>query len=212
MKIIAANAIYVQRGDLFYLKKLNLIEGVYMKIITDNATYVQRNDIAYLNQTDFKIPASIFLKTYQAGIHYTDDTNRYEFVKFDQPNEIEFFKKMDWILDYNQVKNLAVDDLFLLELQWTEEMDRIAINFNHMSKAQQAQHQDMITRYNLLEFRSLSLEDYIRFREGNLEMSLPEEVSKEESILDNIPFWKPVKKNSQKPRVLRLEKAIRSKK
>ena len=75
-----------------------------MKIITDNAVYVQKNDIAYLNQTDLAIPASIFMKIF--GNDIVDDNNRYEFIKFDTPEEIEYFRNIDWMIDYNEVKNL----------------------------------------------------------------------------------------------------------
>ena len=70
-----------------------------MKIVTDKKVYVQKNDIAYLNQTDLPIPASIFMKVYGNGIVIIDDRNRYEFIEFTAPKEIEFFKKLDWMID-----------------------------------------------------------------------------------------------------------------
>ena len=57
-----------------------------MKIITENAAYVQKND-----------------------------NNRYEFVKFEDKNEIEFFKNLDWMVDYNSVKDLNEEDFLNLE-------------------------------------------------------------------------------------------------
>ena len=59
-----------------------------MKIITDNAAYVQKNDIAYMNQTDLVIPASIFMKAFGNVTVIVDDSNRYEFVTFEVPEEI----------------------------------------------------------------------------------------------------------------------------
>ena len=63
-----------------------------MKIITEKEVYVQKNDIAYLNQTDLPILASVFTKLLDKGIIIIDNSNRYEFVKFDKPEEIEYFK------------------------------------------------------------------------------------------------------------------------
>ena len=75
-----------------------------MKIITDNAAYVQMNDIAFLNHCDLPIPASVFMKSFGFGIFVVDDSNRYDFKEFNKPEDIEFFKNIDWMIDYNEVK------------------------------------------------------------------------------------------------------------
>ena len=55
-----------------------------MKIITNDSAYVQKNDIAYLNSSDLPIPASIFMKVFGNGVTIINDSNRYDFVKFDE--------------------------------------------------------------------------------------------------------------------------------
>ena len=82
-----------------------------MKIITDDAAYVQKNDFAYLNHSELPIPASIFLKVCESGVFIVCDENRYDFIKFSEPHEIEFFKDIDWIIDYNDVKDLSLEDI-----------------------------------------------------------------------------------------------------
>ena len=62
-----------------------------MKIITNDAVYVQKNDMGFLNQTDLLIPVSVFLKVFGNGITIIDDSNRFEFIKFEDKEEIEFF-------------------------------------------------------------------------------------------------------------------------
>ena len=44
--------------------------------------YVQMQDIMQLNQSDIAIPASIYTKVF-TGVTIVDDSNRFEFVKFD---------------------------------------------------------------------------------------------------------------------------------
>ena len=78
-----------------------------MKIITDNAAYVQKNDLMYLNSSSLAIPGSIYMKVFGWGITVINDRNRYEFVKFEEDSEIEFFKDIDWMIDYNEVKDLT---------------------------------------------------------------------------------------------------------
>lgn len=63
-----------------------------MKIITNDSTFVQKNDIAYLSQSGLEIPAYIFMKVFGGGVVIIGDHNRYDFVEFDAPEEIEFFK------------------------------------------------------------------------------------------------------------------------
>ena len=78
-----------------------------MKIITNDSAYVQKNDIAYLNSSDLPIPASIFMKVFGNGVTIINDSNRYDFVKFDEESEIEYFKGLDWMINYNEVKDLS---------------------------------------------------------------------------------------------------------
>ena len=76
-----------------------------MKIVTNEAIYVQKNDLVFLNQTDIPIPASIFMKAFGKGATIINYNNRFDFVKFEDSKEIEFFKNMDFILDYDLVKD-----------------------------------------------------------------------------------------------------------
>ena len=97
-----------------------------MKIITNNSVFVQKNDIAYLNQSDLAIPASIFMKVFGSGVVIIDDSNRYDFVEFNAPEEIEFFKGIDWMIDYNQVKDLSEKETIALGQSIAEEKNEIA--------------------------------------------------------------------------------------
>ena len=96
-----------------------------MKIIENGKIYVQKNDIALLNETDLAIPASIYVKVYGAGIVIIDNSNRFEFVEFTEKEEIEFFKSLDWIVDYNQVKNLSEEEIKELTSSTLKEKNKI---------------------------------------------------------------------------------------
>ena len=105
-----------------------------MKIITDDSVYVQKDDITYLDQTDLPIPESIFMKVFGNGIVIIDDSNRYEFVKFDAPEEIEFFKGLSWMINYNEVKDLSKEEIIALAQSIVQEKNEIATKFNSMSE------------------------------------------------------------------------------
>ena len=70
-----------------------------MKVFRDNAVYVQMYDLGFLHSSDLAIPASIFEKAYGEGVTIIDEGNRWYFIKFDKPSELEFFRGLDWIID-----------------------------------------------------------------------------------------------------------------
>lgn len=91
------------------------------------------NDLAYLNQSGLEIPASIFLKIFDSGIAIIDDRNRYHFIESKEPKEIEFFKTIDWMIDYNKVKELSEKEIIELAQSIAEKRNDIAQKFNSMT-------------------------------------------------------------------------------
>lgn len=145
-----------------------------MKIITDNAVYVQKNDIAYLNRTDLLIPASIFVKCLDNGIVIIDDSNRYEFVEFNSPEEIEFFKMIDWIVDYDEIKDLSEEEIITLAQTIADKKNSIAQIFNSMTLDERDKNMNMVFQCKLLDFKMFSLRDFLWFKQGHIKMELPE--------------------------------------
>ena len=145
-----------------------------MKIMTDDAVYVQKNDLAYLNQTDLPIPASIFMKVFGSGVVIINNSNKYEFVKFDAPLEIEYFKGIDWMIDYNEVKDLSEEETIALGQSIAEEKNRIAQKFNSMSLKERNRNMDLVFQCELLDFKLCSLRDILFFKQGHIKMELPE--------------------------------------
>lgn len=185
-----------------------------MKIITNDAAYVQKNDIAYLNQTDLDIPASIYLKACEIGTFIVDDSNRYEFIRFNKSDEIQFFKNQDWILDYNQVKDMTEDELIEYCERIITQYNELAETFNALSEQEQMQNTELDMQCDLLAFKLFSLQEFIFYRKGLLEMQLPSELPKESPfIISSRTFINPDQELPlpKKTRVLRLEKAIHPK-
>ena len=156
-----------------------------MKIITDDAVYVQKNDFAYLNHSELSIPASIFLKVCESGVFIVCDENRYDFIKFSEPHEIEFFKDIDWIIDYNDVKDLSLEDIVEVANKINDERRELALKFNPMSPEEKEKNVDMYYRSEYLNYKFLSLRDYVWFRQGHLKFDLPEGVLYPESEFDD---------------------------
>lgn len=147
-----------------------------MKIITNNSVFVQKNDIVYLNQSDLAIPSSIFMKVFGNGIVIIDDSNRYDFIEFNAPEEIEFFKGIDWMIDYNQVKDLSEEETIALGQSIAEEKNIIAQKLNSMTPEEREENINMVSQYDLLDFKIYSLRDVLWFKQGHIKMELPEGV------------------------------------
>lgn len=141
-----------------------------MKVIAANVAYIQKKDIDYLKQSDLKIPEFIFYKVFGSNI---DENNEYEFIKFTKRNEIEYFKNLDWIIDYNQVKNLTDEKIVELVKETANELNRIAEKFNKMSEHKKEKHLDMITQCELLDYKMNSLRDALWFKQGHINMKMP---------------------------------------
>lgn len=169
-----------------------------MKIITNDSAYVQKNDISYLNLSDLPIPASIFMKVFGNGVTIINDSNRYDFVKFDEESEIEYFKDLDWMIDYNEVKDLSEDEIIKLAESIGEEQDKIATTFNSMAEEERKNHADMVTKCDLLEFKFYSLRDVLWFKQGHIPMELPEGVDYPEGYAQEKNIKKLLKRKNRK--------------
>lgn len=147
-----------------------------MKIITKDAIHVQMNDLMFLNGTDLPIPASIFLKVFGQGTVVVTNSNRYNFVKFEDESEIEYFKELDWIIDYDSVKELDKTGIKQLNDQIIDEEQEIADKFNNLPENEKVDNFDMVARYEQLEYKKYSLKNFVSFKQGKTSMELPEGV------------------------------------
>lgn len=159
-----------------------------MKIITNEAVYVQKNDIGFLNQTDLQIPASIFMKVFGNRVTVINDSNRFEFVKFEEESEIEFFRSLDWIVDYNLVKNLDESQIIELGQAVAQQKNNIAQKYNAMTNDERIANEYMFYECQLLDFKMYSLRDIIWFKQGHIHFDLP----------DGIDFPATCKKDEEK--------------
>ena len=145
-----------------------------MKIIYENCVYVQKNDIGFLNQTDMPIPGSIYMKVFENNeVTIIDNSNRFEFIKFTKPNEIEYFKNINWMIDYNDVFNLTEDEIIELGNKIAKERNDIAKKYNAMSQEDRKKNYSLIRECELLDFKMYSLRDIMLHKQGKLSFTIP---------------------------------------
>lgn len=150
-----------------------------------NKVYVQMNDLIYLNETDIPIPASIFIKVF-SGITIVTDENRFDFVEFEKQEEIEFFRGLDWIIDYDEYITLSDDELEARAQQICSQMGKIATQFNGMSEEARRNNIHLKQDYELKEYMLLYCSEIYALRNGKVSMPLP-------NFVPN-PYEKPTKR------------------
>lgn len=96
--------------------------------------YVQMQDIVYLLcQTDTPIPATILTKVF-TGPTIVNDSNRFEFVRFDDEQEVKFFKDLEFIIDFDQYKVFSDKQLEEEAQKLQTKANEIAEKWNSMTK------------------------------------------------------------------------------
>lgn len=174
-----------------------------MKITTKNAVYVQLNDIAFLESTDLPMLLSVYKKVYHEGYNFFDDSNRYDFVKYEGKEEMNFFDGMDWILDFDEVKDLDDEGLLQFGQSIADKIGEVATEYNSLIKGSAKKKKDkrnnhvdkrkrkrnteddpkskrireLSKKYELLEFKMYSVRDYLLYKQGYLPIFLPEDPS-----------------------------------
>ena len=146
-----------------------------MKIFANNKAYIQKNDLAYFMRgtEGIPIPSSIIDKVFGQTFIVTDE-NRYEFVEFSSKEEIEFFKKCDWMVDYNLFDGLTEEEIVEYGCQINSERNKIAASFNELSdEEKEKQYIQVSTKIELLEFKMWSVRDILWHKQGHLKFPLP---------------------------------------
>lgn len=155
-----------------------------MKIFRNEAVYVQKNDVAYFNKFDEPILASVYVKLFSEPVNIINDRNRYEFIKYDEEQEIEFFKKQEWILDYDDVKSLTDEELIQLGTSFSDKLNELASVINNPSTLEETA-KALYEQYQKLQYKMYSLRDYIWYKQGKLNINFPkeiEEIQKQEGV------------------------------
>lgn len=149
------------------------------------AVYVQMQDIMHLSSTNMPIPASIFTKVF-TGVVIVDDSNRFEFVRFDEEDEVKLFRELDFIIDYDQYKDLTNAQL---EEEWQKlltKANQIAKKWNAMTMEERQKNSNLPQEHDNLGHMLNFLLEICAVKEGKRTMPFPDFV-----ILPERPKKKP---------------------
>lgn len=135
-----------------------------MKMVIGRTLYVQKIDLEFLKYRLHSLPQFISSKIFESRKINVDDNNKYDFFRFEDIDEIEFFKGISWIIDYDSLIALTDQDIKKLSNDY----------------------EDILLQYKLLNYQIASLNDFIDFKSGRLKITLPREENKLQKIIRKI--------------------------
>lgn len=134
--------------------------------------YVQMQDMMYLNSTDLPIPASIFMKVF-SGVTIVDNSNRFEFVSFSEEHEVKYFRELEFILDYNQYKDMDDNQLNEEAKKFVLRANEIVDKWNVMTLGERKKNQEMLLEHENLGYMLFFLSLIHDVKHGKRSMPFP---------------------------------------
>ena len=144
--------------------------------------YVQVEDFITLTKVDKPIPASIYDKAMKEK--YCTKDNRYNFIEFNEPEEIEFFKNFEWIVNYKDIRYLTSEELKALAKKDNDEANSIADLWNTLTPEEKKMNMDAVNRYSLLHHRIKSYGQMLWHKQAHIKLNMPIEADDSGWIID----------------------------
>ena len=169
-----------------------------MKIVTKEAVYVEKYDLAFLNGLDCDIPSQIFLKAFKDQLYpKSNETNNHEFVRYEELSDIEFLRRYDWIVDYNQIRNLSKKKIRELIDGLIAQRNLAAEVYFAMSIKEQRKKRHIINEYALFNFKIRSIREAYNIAHGKIHVDLPIDIDDHviEEPKDTQGFLSRIRKN-----------------
>ena len=136
--------------------------------------YVQRQDLMYLYESDMPILASIFTKVFVPGkVTITNDSNRFDFVKFEKDDEVKFFRDLEFIIDYDQYKDLTDEQLEEEAQKLATRVNQIAEKWNGMTEKDRKENRNLLEEYQNLDYMIKFLGEIYAVNHGKRSMPFP---------------------------------------
>ncbi|MBD9106308.1 hypothetical protein EGP99_00675 [bacterium] len=145
-----------------------------MKVFKNGKVYVQNEDLILILRSGELMPTSVLEKFYGNGPVIIVQDNMEDYVEFEETDQVEFFKRLNWIVDYDEVKNLSTEELEKLYDDTKDEMVKIRNKYSDLSQNDDCYEKDSI-RYELLGNKLYSLSKIQYFKARKLELALPNE-------------------------------------
>ena len=150
------------------------IVGDNMKVFINNKVYVQKCDIAYILKgvegTSFPISIiDVFGSTLKP---FGEDMN--DFVEFSSKEEKAFFKRCDWIIDYDFFRDMSEDDIVNYRAKLIEDKVKMVKDYNELaSRIGEKKLGKERTKIELMDHKIWSVKEILLYKKGTANFVLP---------------------------------------
>ncbi len=141
-----------------------------------NVVYVQMQDIMFIvhDLDDIAIPASIMNYFFSRGFVIVNNSNRFDFVKFDKEPEVAFFKTLNFIIDYNDYKDLTEEQFQERFKSVVCEYNSLAKKWNKMSETEREKNENLFVSTQKLEYTIKFIHELYALKHDKSYMTLPD--------------------------------------
>lgn len=137
--------------------------------------YVQMQDILYLvHESNVSVPASIFEKVFSAGAVFVTDANRFDFIRFEEEHEVDFFKKLEFVIDYDQYKDFSEEQLIAEVKKLEDKANGIAEKWNDMTSEERRENSELYEEHQNLDYMCRFLCEIYFVKHGKRSMPFPD--------------------------------------
>ena len=137
-----------------------------MKVFKDGKLYVNKNDLLILRKSQYQVPDSVLDGRESNLILLGNEKN--VFLEFSDEKDIDFFKKVDWIVDYNSARDLNMEVLKKLMVNIKSTMSMLRVRLDSLCDV--AENSRDAIRFDMLEQMLLSLESIYESRVTKTEL------------------------------------------
>ncbi len=148
-----------------------------MKIIRKNKIYIQLSDINFMVKVlpyiSFKCPKKLLEECFKK-VNSIDKVNKYNFIEFDDKEIIEYFKKISFIVNYDEYKNMKYIEIQKCIENIGNELENISDKYNGFSELEKVLNYKKITVLCKMKYHKLnSIRDIYKFKNNEIIFDLP---------------------------------------
>ena len=156
-----------------------------MKILMNDRIFVQIKDIAFLIHVFPYIsqdcPKQLLKKCF-SKVLICNEENKYNFIEFNDIEEIEFLDSLNFIVNYYDYESLDFKEIIRNIENIGNELNNIVDKYQDLDKKTQEKQYDKFTYlFELKYYRMNSIREIYKIKAGELKVDLP--VIEEKSIL-----------------------------
>ena len=148
-----------------------------MKIInTENGVkkaYVQINDIFTFQEFDEGVPLYVYDAVINNEASSVDRNHGMNFLEFNKPEEVAFFERTDWIIDFKKFKYASIKQIQEEKDRLQAESDEIYNTVVKLSMEERKNKKQEITRIYLINYMRRYLDTLIDYKKGKMNINIP---------------------------------------